>query len=290
VGGVASASDITAVKDWHRIAMVETDGSPVRYRRLALDFSAQALARDLAGIDASDWVAHFNTGYHDGGWSGVTLRGIGADARQLFPGDSQTTSYTDTPLRARCPNIDAALGRLSCPVGPVRLLRLSAGGQIREHRDAGLCLEQGLARLHVPIVTGDAVEFYLDGDLVTMAPGECWYLNFDLPHRVQNLGTADRVHLVIDCATNEWLLGQIFAGSTGAPQRDSSQGRFAQFRELVLDQPDLVAALWPIEQPDVFIERVVELGQHHGFRFTAQEVEAALRMGRRVAVGRWIVE
>jgi hypothetical protein len=269
--------------------MVETTGSPVRYCRLALDFSAPALVRDLAGIAAGDWVTHFNTGYHDGGWSGVTLRGIGADARQLFPGDSQTALHTDTALRARCPNIDAALGRLECPVGPVRLLRLSAGGQIREHRDAGLCLEQGLARLHVPIVTGDAVEFYLDGDLVTMAPGECWYLNFDLPHRVQNLGTTDRVHLVIDCSTNEWLLGQIFAGSTEAVTRESSQARFARFRELVLDRPDLVASLWPIEQVDAFIERVVDLGGRHGFRFTAQEVEATIRVGKRVAAGRWIV-
>jgi hypothetical protein len=164
-----------------------------------------------------------------------------------------------------------------------------AGGHIREHRDAGLCLEQGLARLHVPIVTGDAVEFYLDRDLVTMAPGECWYLNFDLPHRVQNLGTTDRVHLVIDCSTNEWLLGQIFAGSTGAVARESSQARFARFRQLVLAQPDLAAALWPIEQADAFIERVLDLGRHHGFRFTAQEVEAAMRVGKRVAAGRWIV-
>jgi hypothetical protein len=292
----AGGNEPTSLGHLH-IGMLETDRSPVRYRRLALDFSAPALARDLVGIAADDWVTHFNTGYHDGGWSGVTLRGTGADARQLFPGDSPTASFSDTPLRTRCPNIDAALGRLLCPVGPVRPLRLSAGGHIREHRDAGLRLEQGLARLHVPIATGEAVEFYIDGDLVTMAPGECWYLNFDLPHRVQTLGMTDRVHLVIDCSANEWLLGQISAGwtraverdSTGAAQRDSSQARFARFRELVLDQPDLMEALWPIEQPDAFIERVVDLGQHHGFRFTAQEVEAATRVGRRVAAGRWIV-
>jgi hypothetical protein len=271
------------------MGILPTDASAVRSCRLALDFCASALAHDLAAIAAGDWVTHFNASYHDGGWSGVTLRGIGGDARRLFPGDIQTAGHGDTPLRSRCPRIDAALGRLLCPVGPVRLLRLSGGGLIREHRDEGLCLEQGLARLHVPILTGDAVEFYLGGELVTMAPGECWYLNFDLPHRVQNLGTTDRVHLVIDCTVNDWLRAQILAGVTGGPERDSSQARFARFRALVLDDPALVEALWPIERADAFVDRVVDLGHRHGFPFTGQEVEAAMRVGSRAGAGRWIV-
>ena len=78
--------------------MVETDGSPVRYRRLALDFNAPALARDLAGIAAREWVAHFNTGYYDGGWSGVTLRGIDGDARLLFSGDFTDCSIYRHPI------------------------------------------------------------------------------------------------------------------------------------------------------------------------------------------------
>jgi hypothetical protein len=42
-----------------------------------------------------------------------------------------------------------------------------------------------------------------------MKEGECWYLNFNLPHRVKNSGTADRIHLVIDCVVNDWLLQQM---------------------------------------------------------------------------------
>jgi hypothetical protein len=180
--------------------------------------------------------------------------------------------------------------RLRCPVGSVRLLRLSAGGQIREHRDEGLRMELGLARLHVPILTGQDVEFYLGAELVTMAPGECWYLNFDLPHRVQNLGTTERIHLVIDCEVNDWLRAQIIAGvTTPADHRGSSQARFAQFRARVLDDPTLVAALWPIDHVDTFVEQLVALGQQHGFRFTGQDVESAMREGGRAAAGRWIV-
>jgi hypothetical protein len=270
--------------------MAEPSASPIRFGRLPMAFAVDDLARDLAGIAAEAWVAHFNDGYHDGGWSGVSLRGVDGDARALFPGAVEETSHTDTPLLARCPAIAAALSRLLCPVGPVRLLRLSPGGQIREHRDHGLRMELGFARLHVPIVTGHDVEFYLGGDLVTMQPGECWYLNFDLPHRVQNLGATDRVHLVIDCQVNDWLRGMIAsaAGPNVAPDRDSSQARFERFRAHVLDDRALIEALWQIEQPDEFVERVLGLGQLHGFRFTREEIAAAMQQGGRIGAGRWI--
>jgi hypothetical protein len=38
-----------------------------------------------------------------------------------------------------------------------------------------------------------------------MNEGEGWYLNLSLPHRVENNGTTDRVHLVIDYVVNEWM-------------------------------------------------------------------------------------
>jgi Aspartyl/Asparaginyl beta-hydroxylase len=272
----------------------EPGAPPISFCRLPLRFAADELARDLAGIAADAWITHFNAGYHDGGWSGVALRAVDGNAEQLYPGHLDTASHADTPLLARCPRIRAALARLYCPVQSVRLLRLSAGGVIHEHRDEGLRLELGLARLHVPIATGRDVEFYLAGDLVTMTQGECWYLNFDLPHRVQNLGRTDRVHLVIDCEVNDWLRALILTAAesgcgTVAGDADSSQRRFERFRDLVLDDQLLTDALWPIDEPDVFVERVVALGRQHGFRFTAEDVQASMRAGGRVGAGRWIV-
>ena len=110
---------------------------PIAFCRLPLSFAAEALAPDLAGIEADAWIAHFNAGYHDGGWSGVALRAVNGNAEQLYPGDLNTAAYADTPLLARCPGIRAAISRLSCPVQAVRLLRLSAGGVIREHHEDG---------------------------------------------------------------------------------------------------------------------------------------------------------
>ena len=91
----------------------------------------------------------------------------------------------------------------------MRLLRLQAGSSIAEHRDYRLGYEDGEVRLHVPVVTDVGVAFFLAGVRVPMAAGECWYLNVNLPHRVENRSPIDRIHLVIDCVVNEWL-AQIF--------------------------------------------------------------------------------
>ena len=37
-----------------------------------------------------------------------------------------------------------------------------------------------------------------------MRSGEAWYTNINLPHGVENNGTTNRVHLVIDCIRNDW--------------------------------------------------------------------------------------
>jgi hypothetical protein len=56
-------------------------------------------------------------------------------------------------------------------------------------------------------VTGPDVDFVVGGERLPMESGECWYANFDLPHRVHNRGVAPRVHLVIDCKRNAWSDG-----------------------------------------------------------------------------------
>jgi hypothetical protein len=53
-------------------------------------------------------------------------------------------------------------------------------------------------------MTNSKVEFKLNGKLLPMHAGECWYANFSLPHFVSNFGDEERVHLVIDCIRNEW--------------------------------------------------------------------------------------
>jgi quercetin dioxygenase-like cupin family protein len=62
-----------------------------------------------------------------------------------------------------------------------------------------------MVRLHIPITTNAQLEFYLNKQRVIMQEGECWFLNFNYPHAVNNLGKTDRIHLVMDCNVNDWL-------------------------------------------------------------------------------------
>jgi hypothetical protein len=72
-----------------------------------------------------------------------------------------------------------------------------------------------MVRVHVPVVTNELVEFYLNQTRVVLAAGSCWYLRLSDPHRVSNNGSTDRVHLVIDAFVNEWVKGLFTAAAAG---------------------------------------------------------------------------
>ena len=173
--------------------------------KLPLQFQAARLQEDLNRIVAREFVPHFNTAYYEGDWSVVPFRSVGGRADQIYPDPTAKNAFADTPLLARCPYIQRVLATFPCEQQAVRFLRLKAGSSIREHRDYQLGYEDGEVRLHIPVVTNPDVEFVVDGVRIDMKTGECWYHDFNLPHRVANRGTADRIHLVIDCVLNEWL-------------------------------------------------------------------------------------
>jgi aspartyl/asparaginyl beta-hydroxylase (cupin superfamily) len=82
---------------------------------------------------------------------------------------------------------------------------LAAGAFIKEHRDADLAFEKGEIRVHIPVQTNNEVEFILDGENMYLKEGECWYMNFNLHHSINNKSDKDRIHLVIDAEVNEWV-------------------------------------------------------------------------------------
>ncbi len=172
--------------------------------RLPLHFDAAALAGELHDLPQRVWTPHFNRAIYDGDWSGVALRSVAGQASQLYP-DPTASDFADTAVLSSCPRLTEALAQILCPMTSVRLLALGAGATIAEHRDFRLGFEDGEVRLHIPILTNAAVEFVLDGRPVVLGPGECWYLNLNLPHGVANRSLARRVHLVIDCVVNSWL-------------------------------------------------------------------------------------
>lgn len=180
--------------------------------RLPLRFDAAALAEEVAALRDDDWVAHFNTAIYEGDWSGVALRSVGGKALQLYPDPTAQGAFAPTEVLSRCPGLARTLACFACELQAVRLLRLGPGARIGEHRDYRLGYDDGELRVHVPLTTNPGVELRLDGRPVEMAPGEAWYLDFNLPHSVRNDGDAERVHLVVDCELNPWLDAMLRSG------------------------------------------------------------------------------
>jgi aspartyl/asparaginyl beta-hydroxylase len=176
--------------------------------RLPFSFDPDLLARDLRSLRTIGWIDHFVKQNYDGNWSVIPLRGT-AGARHpvmMIYSDPTATAFEDTPMLASCAYFREVLTAFRCPLRAVRLMRLTPGSRIKEHTDLDLGIEHGTARIHIPVVTNDAIEFYLNGSRVVMTAGSAWYLRLSDPHSVCNKGSAERVHLVIDTDVNDWML------------------------------------------------------------------------------------
>jgi Aspartyl/Asparaginyl beta-hydroxylase len=173
--------------------------------RLPFTFDAISLKADLEKIGLGEWSPHFNPQYYEGVWSGAALRSVNGVTTQLYADPTQSKLYADTPILDRCCYIKEVLRVFKCPLETVRLLKLEPGSRIREHRDFDLGERWGVVRVHIPVLTHPDIEFILNGERVVMNEGESWYLDLSLPHRVENNGATDRIHLVIDCVVNEWI-------------------------------------------------------------------------------------
>ncbi len=175
--------------------------------QLPMQFDSTLLHRDLEEIGDTEWIPHFNTRDYNGSWRVVALRGPAGAVHpvQAIYSDPTTTKFTDTELLSRCPYFKQVLSRFQCPLKSVRLLNLQPGSVIKEHTDYNLGFEDGEVRIHVPVLTNQDVEFFLAGKCIMMQEGESWYLNVNLPHRVANRSSTDRVHLILDCVVNDWM-------------------------------------------------------------------------------------
>ena len=179
--------------------------------RLCLPFSFDPalLQADLARVEAQAWQRHTAHNNYEGRWEVLALRAAAGETHpiRIAIAPFGATEFVDRPELALCPTIRAVLARFACPLRMVRLMRLAAGSTIKEHEDLDLGIEDGQARIHIPITTNPDVDFRLNGRRIVMEPGSAWYLRLSDPHAVENRGAADRVHLVVDMFANDWLLG-----------------------------------------------------------------------------------
>lgn len=174
---------------------------------IPVQFCVESAQRDLAQLPDDWWIAHFVPQHYSGQWDIIPLRASAAAKHPILriaphPGISD---WQDTDELAACPGIADILEQFLCPIGAARLMRLAPGSIIHEHRDVGLDAAAGTARLHIPLATGNGVQFRLNGSDVPMAVGDCWYLRLEDPHSVANHSNTRRIHLVFDATVNDWL-------------------------------------------------------------------------------------
>jgi quercetin dioxygenase-like cupin family protein len=177
----------------------------IHYKKLDLTFDVERMKTEALGFEEERWIPHFNKGYYSGDWSAIPFRSPNGEPNRIFPDPTGKLRYENTIHLEGCPYLKQVIDTFECEKTAVRLLRLNAGSVIKEHSDYDLSYEDGEVRLHIPVTTNPEMEFNLNRERVVMSEGECWYLNFNLPHSVSNLGETNRIHLVMDCMLNDWL-------------------------------------------------------------------------------------
>ncbi|MBG6131746.1 hypothetical protein IWQ47_003512 [Aquimarina sp. EL_43] len=180
------------------------------FLKLPFLFSENRLLKDLKHCQSYSFTSHFNTDDYSGNWKSIALRSLNGNMNQIYAHSSGAHNYKNTPLLDHCPYFKEITALFECEKESIRLLNLSPNSNIKEHTDHNLGYEDRSFRVHIPITTNRDVHFYIHHQEVTMAVGECWYGNFNLPHRVENKGATDRIHLIIDCIRNKWS-DQLFA-------------------------------------------------------------------------------
>lgn len=207
-----------------RLEEAPTDGlapcGPV-FSRLDIPVQLALLQSEVSQLMAHRWLPHVNRGDYDGGWEVLPLRcqRQHVNAHPILQGfslNAATDGWGNLPAMEQCPSIRQLLNQLECPLKSVRLMRLHAGANIRPHRDHGLHLGCGEARMHVPVWTNPDVHFTVAGREMPMRAGEVWYFNADEEHAVANHSQEARTHLVIDCVATPWLVHRIHQGAISA--------------------------------------------------------------------------
>lgn len=177
----------------------------IKYLQLPFFFDPGLLQKEVDMLASLYWQPHYQVKHYNGEWSAIPLRSIDGKTDDIYISPYKNKQYCDTVFLDKSPYIKQVLQTFQCHLSSVRLLKLNAGSMIKEHHDAGLNFEKGEVRFHIPVRTHSDVEFILDNERIDLKEGACWYMNFNLLHKINNNSNVDRIHLVIDAEVNKWL-------------------------------------------------------------------------------------
>jgi hypothetical protein len=190
----------------------------VPFVQLPLLFDADALASEVASVAESEWKPH-PQGFP--GNSMLPLMAVdGNPANEGFAGRMRPT-----PNLQSLPYLSQVFASLGATIGRSRLMRLSGNAEVTRHADQGYYWADRV-RVHVPIRTQPTVRFECDGEVVNMAPGECWIFDTWRQHSVRNDATLARIHLVVDTVGGAGFWNLVGAGRGHRTPREGWNTRF----------------------------------------------------------------
>lgn len=192
-----------------------------RYLKLPFFFDVRRLNEDLAKIRGAEWIAHVNTAAYENDWSCVPLRSLNGRSDHIL--SLSNVHYENTDILERCPYFQEVINTFECEKTSVRLMALGAGSRIKMHTDKGTSFEDGMARLHVPIITAPDICFTIEDEEVHFSAGNTWYLNANCLHGVNNESKHPRIHLMLDCIVTPWLQN-IFQAAGFEPDDEPKYG------------------------------------------------------------------
>jgi hypothetical protein len=260
----------------------ENTVAAIRWTKLPMHFDPAKLRADLEKIGEAEWRMHFNSADFDGEWSGAALRSRSGRVDDILPMGT-AEEFVDTPLMERCLNLRSVVEAFAMPLKSVRLLRLHAGSQVKEHRDSDLGLTEGQVRIHVPVATHERVEFIVGGRQLRLREGEAWYIDFSQPHRIDNGGSEHRVHLILDGELNAWakeMLDRASRDITTESFEPLGLAELRRFQEVVYNNESLRGHLMSFRDAEQLMEATVAAGRERGFRFKRADAASILARNR----------
>jgi hypothetical protein len=171
---------------------------------LPFKFDADLLHADLLKCMKYEFLKNYIPQNYDGKDYILSLRSIEGRLNMVSAMPDNLENYKDTIALEQCHYFQQVIAKFNCQKEAIRLMNLPPGKIINTHTDPDCGYEDGVFRIHIPIMTNDKVYFVLNDQTLSMKAGEVWYTNVNLPHSVANNGQSNRVHLVIDCVRNKW--------------------------------------------------------------------------------------
>jgi len=205
------------------------------FLKLPIRFDPDALAAEVRALPDLAWSAH-PTGF------------VGNEAvRLVSPGGQQTDDFSGqmapTPQLRLCPYIQEIMAEIGGVWGRSRLMGLAAGADVPLHIDTHYYWRTHL-RLHIPVITNPGVTFTCGEEAVHMEAGSCWAFDSFRRHKVENKGSEQRIHLVLDTVGGgnlPALMASAKAGTTDAREVKPGEGRGGQLKFEMMNSPTVMS-------------------------------------------------